>query len=128
MKMDHKPDKWKLNRLPTKPARWVGVIGGSLLVIVIGFLAATTFHSSQYIASGIFSLVTIYVARIAYKAAFFKAALPSNTSIKLVSYTSVVMGLCMIIGAFFVTDLGGKIQLASMGLLGLGAAIRNLKF
>ena len=124
--MRQKQDKWDLNRLPTKGERLVGITGGIVVALILGGISLLAYISKSYIVAFVFAVFSVCIARIAYKAAFTQAELPSTRSIRAVNYIILLCGVGMVLASPFSPDAAGKMYMLSGGFSALGVGMRNL--
>ncbi len=126
-------DKYRIDRKPSSGERIVGIIASSFLVLFFGtasvitrdFLSAISWYSLVPIG---FGLAAILAAVVAYRTLFGKAERPSPTTVRIVDYVFVVVGLLLIGISLFADDTSKMVYGLAIGLLGVGIGLRNLSF
>ena len=112
----------EIDRLPSKKERIIGIISSSFLMVIFGAISILTILMEEYIASVFFILLTLFIARIAYRVVFTKPEKPNNNCLYIAHIVFIIAGGGLVVGSFFVSDSNRFMGLA-IGLIGLSTGV-----
>ena len=121
-----KIDLWKTDRLPTRTEQFVGVIAAVVSSICLFLISIFALVSDHFFVAAIFVAAALFTGRIAYRATFKNPKMPSPQAVKLVNYSFIFGGVCLLLSALFASELSTMLYSISIGLTGIWVGFYNL--
>lgn len=134
---DQNVNKWKLDRLPTRGERVLGILAGFGAVLLSGLLSAAgvlqLFKAGITFGNIIFLIVFLVLTGISvyilYRAVFSEPKKPDKRIILIVSVSVLVLGAFLIAVAVFAEkiELGRRFFMLATGFAAIGASVPMIK-